>query len=430
MENLYEILGVDRNATNAEIKTAYRQLAAVHHPDRNNSPEAEERFKQVSIAYEILSDFYQRLQYEQAYDEYMGISNTQDDDHTIIDESDFPEETEEIILEESIPHKEPQTAINEEEKEELVENKSFGFKWKLALLATPVVILLCIALVKLIATIFIPSESKAETPPKTSPQQPKNQVESKPTGKYYNAWELNRMAVAQPDYCLIYIDTVKKTGIAKAELAQIETKAIKQLPAKCAYFFETNECDRARTTLKLVLKHYPNISPHLQKKLDFYNYRCAVEAKDYDLALGLLTEMEQRYQHHYSIYAAKSQLLDHTLKQPKVALAAYKQARQLYTTQQIDEKFMAYWQSDLGKFNYASLLAQEAQLYVRLDEKEKAKRMALDAINQDSTQALPYDIIGNIFIQEENEWGACKYWKKALENGSVHATDSLIKYCE
>jgi molecular chaperone DnaJ len=60
----YEVLGVDRNATPDEIKKAYRRLARELHPDVNPSPEASERFKQVTHAYDVLSDTNQREQYD------------------------------------------------------------------------------------------------------------------------------------------------------------------------------------------------------------------------------------------------------------------------------------------------------------------------------------------------------------------------------
>ncbi len=65
-KDYYAILGVSRTATVAEIKAAYRKQALKYHPDRNpDNPEAEERFKEISEAYEVLSDPEKRRRYDQ-----------------------------------------------------------------------------------------------------------------------------------------------------------------------------------------------------------------------------------------------------------------------------------------------------------------------------------------------------------------------------
>lgn len=62
----YEILGVDKNASDEEIKKAYRKKAMEYHPDRNpDDPEAEKKFKAASEAYDVLSDPEQRQRYDQ-----------------------------------------------------------------------------------------------------------------------------------------------------------------------------------------------------------------------------------------------------------------------------------------------------------------------------------------------------------------------------
>jgi molecular chaperone DnaJ len=66
-EDFYKLLGVDRNASDAEIKKSYRSMAMKFHPDRNkdNPEEAEAKFKQIKEAYEILSDPKKRAAYDQ-----------------------------------------------------------------------------------------------------------------------------------------------------------------------------------------------------------------------------------------------------------------------------------------------------------------------------------------------------------------------------
>jgi molecular chaperone DnaJ len=62
----YEVLGVNKDASEDDVKKAYRKLAMKHHPDRNpDNPKAEERFKEAKEAYEILSDARKRGAYDQ-----------------------------------------------------------------------------------------------------------------------------------------------------------------------------------------------------------------------------------------------------------------------------------------------------------------------------------------------------------------------------
>jgi molecular chaperone DnaJ len=61
----YEVLGVQKGASDDEIKKAYRKLSKQYHPDINKEADAEEKFKEISEAYEILSDPQKRAAYDQ-----------------------------------------------------------------------------------------------------------------------------------------------------------------------------------------------------------------------------------------------------------------------------------------------------------------------------------------------------------------------------
>ncbi len=70
-KDYYKILGVDRKASSEDIKRAYRKLALKYHPDRNpDDQEAEEKFKEINEAYQVLSDTDKRNRYDQLGDSY------------------------------------------------------------------------------------------------------------------------------------------------------------------------------------------------------------------------------------------------------------------------------------------------------------------------------------------------------------------------
>ncbi|MEL0317358.1 MAG: DnaJ domain-containing protein, partial [Aquiluna sp.] len=75
MTDHYEVLGLSRDATADDIKKSYRRLARELHPDINPAPEAQDRFKQVTHAYEVLSDPQTRAQYDRGGDGAFGLGD-------------------------------------------------------------------------------------------------------------------------------------------------------------------------------------------------------------------------------------------------------------------------------------------------------------------------------------------------------------------
>jgi molecular chaperone DnaJ len=70
----YKVLGVDKKASQDEIKKAYRKLARKYHPDTNKDPGAEERFKQISEAYDVLGDEDKRKKYDRGGGVFTGAN--------------------------------------------------------------------------------------------------------------------------------------------------------------------------------------------------------------------------------------------------------------------------------------------------------------------------------------------------------------------
>jgi molecular chaperone DnaJ len=77
--DFYDVLDIKRDATKEQIKDAYRKLAMQFHPDRNKSPEAEEKFKEISEAYAVLSDDQKRQKYDTLGHQSFDQQYTQED---------------------------------------------------------------------------------------------------------------------------------------------------------------------------------------------------------------------------------------------------------------------------------------------------------------------------------------------------------------
>jgi len=77
-KSLYTTLEIAPGASEAEIKKAYRKLARQYHPDVNKDPKAEEKFKEINAAYEVLSDKEKRTKYDQFGDSMFGGQNFHD----------------------------------------------------------------------------------------------------------------------------------------------------------------------------------------------------------------------------------------------------------------------------------------------------------------------------------------------------------------
>ena len=79
MSDYYDTLGVAKGASEQEIKTAYRRAALKWHPDRNKTVEANAKFKEITKAYEVLSDSKKREMYDQYGESAFNRNNSSSD---------------------------------------------------------------------------------------------------------------------------------------------------------------------------------------------------------------------------------------------------------------------------------------------------------------------------------------------------------------
>ncbi|NUR06208.1 MAG: DnaJ domain-containing protein, partial [Nocardioidaceae bacterium] len=78
--DFYEVLGLSRDADQSEIQRAYRKRARTLHPDVNKDPRAEEEFKELSEAYDVLSDPDQRRRYDAFGEDFRRVADDVDPD--------------------------------------------------------------------------------------------------------------------------------------------------------------------------------------------------------------------------------------------------------------------------------------------------------------------------------------------------------------
>lgn len=93
MKNYYEVLGISKTASSDEIKKAYRNLAFKYHPDRNSGDKvAEEKFKEINEAYDVLSDEKKRADYDSfgtSNSRYSGTNNSYNRNNDFTNEETF-----------------------------------------------------------------------------------------------------------------------------------------------------------------------------------------------------------------------------------------------------------------------------------------------------------------------------------------------------
>jgi curved DNA-binding protein len=75
-KDYYQILGVSKNSTPDELKKAYRKLARKYHPDTNKDKDAESKFKDISEAYDVLSDPDKKSKYDNLGNSYNRFKTT------------------------------------------------------------------------------------------------------------------------------------------------------------------------------------------------------------------------------------------------------------------------------------------------------------------------------------------------------------------
>ncbi|MDN3706549.1 DnaJ domain-containing protein [Myroides ceti] len=134
MKNHYQTLGIKRDASNDDIKKAYRKLAQKFHPDKNDGDKFfEERFKEIQEAYEILSDLYEKGKYDSNYDYFFNGQRKSSQTYTHKEETKYEttkSDSEKVKQEKEAREKREKERVEKERVANIKKNAELQFEDK------------------------------------------------------------------------------------------------------------------------------------------------------------------------------------------------------------------------------------------------------------------------------------------------------------
>lgn len=406
MTNYYNILGLDRNASSTEIKMAYRKLAFQHHPDKNNNtPESEERFKEINKAYQVLNDPFQRARHDLFLDYQQYGFNTGNDFEPYA-EYEYRYDYGDAYTNNNY---QSQPYENQEKSSRSQRNNRIGNIWAFSFFFLIVVLT--------IASNGINAYYERQQNAKIIARQYEILNEAKHAfdkGNYQNA--------------LLQIDKINDVYAAEMSLATFKQELMKKLMDTADHQFEQGNYEKALNYYYLIQDHYQSLNLNFYYKLA----ACYKEMGNYNQAIRIFSHIADLGYNRLSNYVEIAEIYYYNLNNNDEALDYFEKSIDLITLQYIalygDGYHTLVNPSATPDLHYRAFFGI-AKIYQKERDYQEAEEAYDWSIYLRPSSVEAYIAKGKCEQQMGNSWKACENWQIAAEKGSQEALELMQENC-
>lgn len=409
MRTHYDVLGVSSSSSSEEIKAAYKRLAIQYHPDKNpGDSSAEEKFKEVNNSYQVLSDPYQRSNYDFIIAFQASASTTEDTNTTYSTGSGYSTPYTSYQNQESQhtykrpKQKEPRYSRAKEEKIAMVS----------------IAVFLGLIFFVVVGAGAISSYKEEQR------KQEVNEKRLATFGKVITSYQEQDYATALKE--LERIITGQPTNKAEAEVFQLEV--IEKVTRTASEAFESENYQRALTLL-LLLEQYNDVNSISN---DFKIALCYRKVGSYLEAIQTLEKITIEDKRNINAFTRIGDIYSNDLKDYKLGLEYYNKAGSIIVTDYTStygSAFSMLVPPSSTPDSHFELYSARAKALFNLGNYKKTIEDINWATFLRPKKSNSYILQGDCFQKLNQQDDACSAWKKAEKLGNNQANSRIVQYC-
>jgi curved DNA-binding protein CbpA len=407
MTNYYNILGISRDANADEIKSAYRKLALIHHPDKNNNTsESEENFKEINKAYQVLSDPFQRARHDLFID-YQSYGFNVGNDYESYAEYEYRYDYGEYQNTQTSQTNE--SYATQENTSKSQRNNRIGNIWAFAFFS--------IILVLTIASNAINAYYE-------------RQQNETIIARQYDIMNKAKSAVAEGNYqnALVQIKKIHDVYASEMRLATFKQELMKKMMIAADEQYEKENYEEALKNYYLIQDHYQSLNLNFYYKLA----ACYKEMGNYNQAIHIFSHIADMGYNRLSNYVEIAEIYSQHLYNTDEALEYYEKSIDLITLQYIalygDGYHTLVNPSATPDLHYRAFFGI-AKIYQQERDYKDAEEAYDWSIYLRPDKVEAFIAKGKCEKQMGNSWKACENWQLAAEKGSQEALELMQKNC-
>ncbi|MEN7546650.1 DnaJ domain-containing protein [Rapidithrix thailandica] len=404
MNSYYDILGIRTDATQAEIKSAYKKLALQYHPDRNpHNPRAEELFKIINNAYQVLSDEHKKAQYDLLLSYYtFQTSTTYSQNHQY--HSAYQ-------AEKTAPKKNTgrSTIFQSYSKEDRIRDEKIALYWISAFMGVMVLVIVIFG--------FVNSYIN---------QQHEKEMQKARMALYGKALEYYRNQ--QYRLTLNELDSLVSLRPEDLEAQLFKDRVLSKVKDQLEIDFENQAYQKALKNLQIIQDFEYNLPIRYYYKLSI----CYQQLNMYDEAIEVLSTIINTNPYDLKARMEIANIYIDNYQNYRAALKHLDEARDVI----IDEYKSTYGEaysmlvhpSSTPSIHY-EIFYTRAKLYFETEQYQNAMKDCSWAVFLRPDKAITYYLRGNCKERLHQYGAACKDWLLAIQKGSKPARKKYFQNC-